>query len=307
MKTKISIIVPVYNDPEGLKDTLESLVAQDFPRSGFEIVVVDNGSTDNTHELAESFSALHPNIVKVAIEARFRTSYAARNKGIRSSSGEILCFIDANMTVDSDWLNKVSELFSSEAVDAVGFHVKIMRENGSGITSLYNKVTGFPVKRYIERAGFAPTCCLAVRHSVIEQVGPFDWRLMSSGDVEFGHRLTGSGFSLHYEASIVMYHPARETFASLTKKYVRIGRGLRQLRVFYPERYKPSYFMKRNQLPLNPMEFTEWVRNTPEAAKHWIGMTILLYCIAWLTKFIKIFGYFKEALKPKRLPQLGTE
>ena len=108
---KVSVVIPVYNDPSGLQDTLESLVAQNFPKDQYEIIVVDNGSTDKTLDVAKMHADKYPQLVKYVIEDNIQSSYAARNKGIIVAKGELISFIDADMTVREEWLIKIQSIF----------------------------------------------------------------------------------------------------------------------------------------------------------------------------------------------------
>ncbi|MFW6116618.1 MAG: glycosyltransferase [bacterium] len=306
MNPWVSVIVPVYNDPAGLRDTLVWLVAQDFPETQFEVIVADNGSTDATRELAAYFATEHPGTVRVVVEDRIRSSYAARNAGIRASSGEVLCFRDADMTVDTDWVSSVARLFVADGPDYVGFRVDIVADRNT-LAALYNRMTGFPVERYIREDAFAPTCCLAVRREVIDRVGCFDHRLVSSGDKEFGNRVKGAGFHLDYEPGIVMRHPARATMSLLLRKSYRIGKGQRRLSVLHPQqtrqpsrsRQLPGTFW-RAVLALSPWRFVQahrgsavwheagWVARAGMYGLRWLCM--LSYSVGWLDELLKRRG-----------------
>lgn len=74
----ISVIIPVYNDPAGLQDTLQSLVIQESPGK-FEIIVADNGLTDGTVQVAEKYCSRHEGLIKIVVEDNIQSSYAARN------------------------------------------------------------------------------------------------------------------------------------------------------------------------------------------------------------------------------------
>ena len=238
----ISVIVPVYNDSRGLKDTLESLVNQNSPPENFEIIVADNGSTDNTLDVAKAFTQKYPKLIRFVVEDKTQSSYAARNMGIKNARGSIIAFIDADMSVDEDWLTGISDSLKEHQADYLACNVEIYTK-GKSIFGLYNKMTGFPVEDYVRNLHFAPTCCLVVRKIVFENAGLFDSRLISSGDKEFGTRVYKSGYKIYYEPNIVMKHPARSSLKQLFSKSFRIGRGAQQLSSYHPERYK---IMPRN-------------------------------------------------------------
>jgi len=185
MGIMISVIVPVYNDSRGLKDTLESLVNQNFPPENFEIIVADNGSIDNTLDVAKEFIQNYTKLIRFVVEDKTQSSYAARNKGMKDAKGSIVAFIDADMSVDEDWLTRISDSLEEHQADCLACNVEIFTK-GKSVFGLYNKMTGFPVEDYVRNLHFAPTCCLVVRKIVCENAGLFDSRLISSGDKEFG-------------------------------------------------------------------------------------------------------------------------
>jgi glycosyltransferase involved in cell wall biosynthesis len=182
---QLSVIIPVYNDPDGIARTLDSLGAQ--PRAVSTVTVVDNGSTDGTRGVVEGFDPDYLDI-RLQEESDIQSSYAARNTGIKNSNADILAFLDADETVDEDWLETALEAMNEQDVDYLGCNVQLTLPEDT-LVGRYNKRTGFPVKDYLENEHFAPTCALLVRREVFEDVGLFDERLISGGDMEFGQRV----------------------------------------------------------------------------------------------------------------------
>lgn len=233
----VSIIIPVYNDPEGLSDTLDSLTNQEYPADKYEILVVDNDSDDRTPEVARSYAERSPNII-VLTEDEIQSSYAARNKGIEHATGQILAFVDADVKVDQHWLETGVDALNSRNLDYMGCRVDVFIPPGNEtFAAKYNQRTDFPVERFIEVDNFAPTCALFVRKGVIEDVGVFDDNLISGGDFEFGNRVHAAGYSLGYESTVIVHHPARTTLKAIFKKSYRVGIGSAQLAHQYPDRF----------------------------------------------------------------------
>lgn len=98
---KISIVIPAYNEEQYLGSALNALNAQSFPRDAFEIIVVDNASTDNTSEVARAHGA-----DTVILEPRKGTN-RARQTGLEHSAGEIVAFLDADCIPPKNWLSKI--------------------------------------------------------------------------------------------------------------------------------------------------------------------------------------------------------
>ena len=249
---QVSVVVPVYNDPTGLQDTLDSLVEQTYPTDAHEVLVVDNGSTDETPTVAREFADEYEQITALA-EDEVQSSYAARNKGIEHASGEILAFVDADMTAGDEWLVDAVDAFERADAEYVGCNVEMVpSEDGDSLAERYNLQTGFPIDHFVENLGFAPTCCLLVHRSVIDDVGPFDSRLLSGGDREFGHRVRDSGRELQFAPDATIYHPTRSTADAILRKSRRVGRGVYQLRAFHPDRYDSAVPVALNPVPYLP-------------------------------------------------------
>jgi glycosyltransferase involved in cell wall biosynthesis len=230
-----SVVVPVYNDPAGIEDTLRAITAQTADR--YEVVVVDNGSTDETREVAGAYADCNDHVT-LLVENEAQSSYAARNTGIRRATGDVLAFLDADETVSSDWLETASVAIATDDLDYLGCRVDLtIPDDERTRTARYNAHTGFPVRQYLDRHRYAPTCALFVRREVFEDVGLFDPRLVSGGDMEFGNRVDAAGYEMGYCADAVVHHPVRSSVRSLYGKNVRVGRGHCQLQRYYPERY----------------------------------------------------------------------
>jgi len=229
-----SLIIPVYNDPDGLRDTLDSLLAH--TPSTPEILVVDNGSTDHTTEVADQYAADH-NHVSLHFERDIQSSYAARNTGIEHASGDVLVFLDADQTVTEGWLTIALNELTERDAHYLAPDVRLVAPAEPTLAGRYNYLTGFPITKFIEEHGFAPTACLFVTRELLDDVGRFDHRLVSGGDKEFGNRVRDTGYTLHYAPSVVIYHPTRNSIRSLVKRNHRIGRGHCQLQQHYSNRY----------------------------------------------------------------------
>jgi len=108
----ISIIIPTYDSASTLSQTIEACLAQDYPRDKIEIIVVDDGSKDNTKKIAEN-----PMVRYVYQERKGPAS--ARNSGWAHSKGEALCFIDADCIPYKNWVSKLAQHYGQDRVGAV--------------------------------------------------------------------------------------------------------------------------------------------------------------------------------------------
>lgn len=288
---RISVIIPVYNDPEGVRATLESLLSQ-RETPPYEVAVVDNDSTDNTKEVISEFETQHPDIVRYLSETDVQSSYAARNTGIKHTSGDVVVFIDADMTVRETWITDIYEAFHDSDVDYLGYNVKMYVPRGEDtLWAEYDVAMGLPVGHYLRNKNFAPTCALAVRREVFDIVGCFDENLVSGGDKEFGGRVHDAELSMEYESDIVVCHPARTTFRSHTKKAARIGKGQAQLWKHY--RLATS--------PLSPVRFLPPSISRIKKRKQSAGDFVLIFVLEYFFKIIQSIHSILYVIRRRRV------
>ncbi|MFP8890035.1 glycosyltransferase [Natrialbaceae archaeon A-CW2] len=231
-----SVVIPVYNDLKGIRRTLDTLLG--YIQSKPEIIVVDNNSTDETPDIAAKYAVEHDHI-HLEHETDIQSSYAARNTGIEhaSSESDVICFLDADQRVTEGWLEAALSRLQSENAHYLAPNIELEAPENPTRTAQYNRISGFPIEDFLEHHHYAPTSCLFVTRELLEDVGHFDKRLVSGGDLEFGNRVYDAGYDLVFAPESTVIHPTRANFRSLWRRNVRIGRGHCQLQRYYPERY----------------------------------------------------------------------
>lgn len=292
----VSVVLPVFNDPDGLRTTVDSLVEQSYPSDRYEVLVVDNGSTDGTLTVANEYADVYE-IVRALEETEIQGSYAARNRGIRNATGDVIAFIDADMWVDDTWLSDAVSEFADTSAEYMGCAVEIVPEHSTpNIYERFDVATGFPIELFVEERNMAPTCCLFVHRSVFEKVGLFDPRLVSGGDSEFGRRVAAAGYEQHYAETVTMYHPARESLREHLSKNFRIGRGSGQKARLYDDYETKPVWDLRYYLPPDPRRFRKRCSST-DGQRVW--HTIALYVLFYLTKsWAYVAGRIAERRRP---------
>jgi glycosyltransferase AglI len=298
MQPIISIIIPVYNDPEGLKDTLDSLINQDFGKSLYEIIIADNNSKDNTISVAKEYENNFPDLIKVTVEDKIQSSYAARNKGIVFSKSEILVFIDADMIVHKDFLKKINNVMMAGKIDVAGCNILMMSKNKS-IAGIYDQITGFNIEETIRNKHFVSTNCMIIKKDVFDKAGFFNSKLISGGDREFGYRVWKMGYKMHFLKYISIIHPAKAGIKQLYKRYFRLGQGIADLKFYYP--YVPFFenkeFSLTYLLPLRPDIFIKKMLKKRKIFKFPVLYICFFYFIKWFLKIGKFRGYiYKKRL-----------
>ena len=116
----VSVILPTYRRPEGLRRALASVLDQTFPPSRYEVLVVDNNSPDDTAQVIDEFARAHPDRVRRILETRQGVSYA-RQAGIDQARGDIIAFFDDDERVARNWLETIVSALETHAdVQCVG-------------------------------------------------------------------------------------------------------------------------------------------------------------------------------------------
>ncbi|WP_079977633.1 glycosyltransferase [Halococcus sediminicola] len=288
----LSVIIPVYNDPEGIRLTLESVTGQTYPTDEYEVLAVDNGSTDSTRDVIETYCERYPDLVTLLVENEVQGSYAARNEGIRNARGSLIAFIDADMTVRADWLESLAASHREHGWDYAGCEMATYTECVTWTARYDSLLRGFPVERYLRERNFVQTGCLTTTQEVFDAVGLFDARISSQADGEFGKRVHEAGFDQHFEPEITMYHPARETLRPWLKKQFRIGRGAVELRRYHPEHAESAHPLHPRQfLPLRPQGFYARLTDATDPTPH---ETAAFYAFDYASKLARAAGGLYE-------------
>jgi glycosyltransferase AglE len=213
----VSVIIPVYNSAIGIKKTLTALQTQTYPRDHFEVIIVDNGSTDETRDVAAEFS------VKV-LHQPIRGSYAARNMGIASAHGDIIAFTDSDCEPDVNWLLCGVQHLQTHHVDAVGGFVSFTFSATPHAAEYADALINIDNEYSITTHSMAATANLFVTRTTLHNAGGFNQKLRSGGDGEWSARAKKAGLSMRFSRDAIVYHPAR-TFRELITKHIRVGSG----------------------------------------------------------------------------------
>tara|TARA_Y100000590_G_scaffold5427_1_gene7275 strand:- start:2894 stop:3748 length:855 start_codon:yes stop_codon:yes gene_type:complete len=280
-----------------LRDTLESLVSQNFSQKQFEIIVADNGSTDETLDVAKDYKKKFPSLVNYVVENQIQSSYAARNKGVKVSKGSLISFVDADMTVKVDWLSKIVNSFNKDKdLSYLGCKVNIYSKKHS-FASLYDILIGFPVEMNMNFEHYAPTCCLTVRRSIFDRIGFFDSRFKGGGDEEFGKRAWKNGIKMKYDSKIIMNHPARENIFKLFKKSLRVGRSRAETSSIFPDLFSHNIKRYLSIRPYLPRKIWK-IKKRYKCGYSFNNMTVIrLSIFPSILQFVSVFPFILSKIK----------
>ncbi len=209
----LTVIVPARNGLSTLRQCLEGLVASDLPRDRFELMLVDDASTDETSLVAAEYCD-----TVVRLPGKAHGPAFARNRGSEVARGDILVFVDADVVVHPDALRRIALRFADETdLDAL-FGSYDDRPAAPGLVSQYRNL----LHHYVHQQGVGEAVTFwaglgAIRRTVFRDVGMFDewhYNRPQIEDIELGRRLHRSGHRLALDGAIQGTHLKRWTFRS---------------------------------------------------------------------------------------------
>jgi GT2 family glycosyltransferase len=209
----ISIVIPVYNGGSQLGRCLEALLASDF--RDYEILVVDDGSTDESARLARAYD-----VAVLELDAQ-RGPAGARNHGVVQTHADLILFIDADVVVRPDTVTRVVTFFRDHPECAAVFGSYDDSPDARNFFSQFkNLLHHFVHQRSAIEAATFWAGCGAIRRQALVAVGGFDelkYPRPSIEDIELGQRLHRKGFRIILDAALQVTHLKRWTFFSLLR------------------------------------------------------------------------------------------
>jgi glycosyltransferase involved in cell wall biosynthesis len=226
---KVSVVVAVYNGGRTLRACLESLVRLTYP--DYEVIVVDDGSTDATGQIASLFPTVR------YLRQPHRGLSVARNTGIAAAQGEIVAFTDADCQADEDWLYYlVAELLRGNWAGAGG-HNLLPAEDLPGAAAVLAAPGGPAHVMLTDReAEHLPGCNMAFWKWALDQIGGFDPLFTTAGDdVDVCWRLLEHGQRLGFSPGGFVWHHRRPNARSYLRQQAGYGRAEALLMRKHPE------------------------------------------------------------------------
>jgi lipopolysaccharide/colanic/teichoic acid biosynthesis glycosyltransferase/GT2 family glycosyltransferase len=219
MSVLASVIVPTFNAAQTLEDCLKALVTQPLPLEEYEIIVVDDGSTDVTPDIVLRYPSVR------LIRIPHRGAATARNCGAREARADLLLFTDADCEPARDWIEKMLAPFAE---------AKVVGAKGVYRTRQRNLIARFVQLEYEEKYArmrraptidFVDTYSAAYRREIFLAEGGFDESFPESSveDQEFSFRLAEHGRRMMFVPDAVVYHQHASTLGAYLRRKFRIG------------------------------------------------------------------------------------
>ncbi len=226
MPPDLSVIIPTYNGGAVLRRALEALRAQDAPPGQFEIIVVDDGSTDGSIDgLTAPTGSPAVHLIRQANRGRA----AARNRGAAEARGRVLLFLDADIWATAGLVS--AHLRHHAGMRQLGVQGRSLTHPESLTTMFMRACNVIPDLTIRRREGLSPYHVITRNFSIdaeaFRRAGGFDEEFTGYGweDIELAFRLVRSGIALRYDPDALAYHYHIQTLQDACAKQVQSGRG----------------------------------------------------------------------------------
>jgi len=237
---RASVVVPVHNGAETIESCLVALLDQSLAEDEYEIIAVDDGSTDGTRELVKSFvQPAHGGGQSVILLSQPHSGpAAARNLGAREASGDILLFTDADCAPTRNWVEQMIKAFADPAVVGVkGTYLTRQKELVARFVQIeyedrYDRMVGQ------ERIDFVDTYSAGYRRDIFLANGGFDTTFPTASveDQELSFRLARKGYKMVFAPQARVYHRHDVSLGEYARRKFNIGYWKALLTQWHPER-----------------------------------------------------------------------
>ncbi|MBP1711749.1 MAG: spsQ 3 [Deltaproteobacteria bacterium] len=210
---RYSVVIPAYNAGRTLPDTLTALKQQTISHEEYEVIVVDDGSTDDTADAARRFGVN-------CIGQPNRGPAAARNHGARVAKGDIILFTDADCSPDRDWLRQMTLPFQNEKTIGVKGAYRTNQKTLAARFAQAEFEDRYDLLGKADAIDMVDTYSAAFRKDMFIKIGLFDesFPVANNEDTELSYRMCAAGYRLEFNPEAIVYHLHPDSFV----KYLRL-------------------------------------------------------------------------------------
>lgn len=216
----LSVVIPARDAAATLGPQLDALLAQEWA-GRWEVVVVDNGSTDATPALVERYAAREPRVRLVQATERSGVAHC-RNVGIDRARGTSVAMVDADDVVAPGWLPAMADALRD--ADFVTGPLDIEALNPTWVLETRGRAIASGPGSFFGLFPFAHSCNLGVRRALVRDSGGFDERLPAGEDIELSLRLSRAGVRLHFVDEALVHYRYRTSLRALWRQARAYGR-----------------------------------------------------------------------------------
>lgn len=248
----LSMVIPMYNAEDTIREAVSSLLAQEDFRPK-EIIVVDDGSTDQSLHIVQSLAKGDPRIV--ILEQDHAGAARAVNRGIYHASGDLVGLLDSDAEVSSTWASILIPEFDDVGVGAAAGAIKLANP-----TSFWARAAGYEVdyrlsKTNGDRVDHLSTCNVVYRKSVLDGIGLFDTDMRIGYDVDMSYRIGRAGFRMVLNRDAICRNYWREDFWPFLRQQYRYAFDRLELATRYSGRMRGDDVVGVRMLAQVPLTF----------------------------------------------------
>lgn len=246
---KLSVIVATYNRKDELKDLLESFSRQTLPPEHYEVIIVDDGSTDGTDLLIKELKLSLPFPIHYYYQPN-QGPGRARTVGMQKATGDIFIFVDSDCIVPPHYLENVRVVFETTQTDAFGGPDRTEKN-----FSPWDKAVNYTMTSFLTTGGirgssgrklaryYPRSFNMGLRRSVYEKIGGFGSLYHYGEDIEFSHRILTSGAKVAFVEDAFVYHRRRASIGEFARQIYKMGRARVQLYRIDPTMLEPLHLV----------------------------------------------------------------
>lgn len=230
-KPFVSVIIPVLNGEEYIEKCIKRILMLNYPKDKYEIIVIDNGSVDNTNNIIRRYEQIK------LYEKRNINVSGVRNYGAKIAKGELLAFIDADCLCDEEWVNKFVLRMNKNKLTVIGAHYKIPND-----VNWVGKVWDAARIKQRSKSGkvnYVPAGNFIIDRETFHKIGGFNESLTSDEDVDICHRLRNKGIDVFSDPELAVVHLGENI--SLIKFFKKeIWRGKEVVKLYVLDKRKSN-------------------------------------------------------------------
>jgi GT2 family glycosyltransferase len=252
---QISVVVPTYDRPRELRRCLDGLVALDYPKDSYEVIVVDDGGRERAEPLVMSMS---DRLDVTVIRQENGGPSAARNAGAAVARGELLAFLDDDCVAAPDWLRRLADRHVQDPDAALGGTIRadLVASPLATVTQLISAAASARHHSDPSNARQVTTGNMAVPARAFGAVGGFSVDFRTSEDRDFCDRWTASGRRIRFVRDAVVYHNPNLTLGRFVRRHFAYGRGAWRFHKEHADRsgervqIQPSSYLRVHRMAL---------------------------------------------------------
>jgi glycosyltransferase involved in cell wall biosynthesis len=216
----VTVIVPVWNDVHRIKKCVQAIQSQNLDSNFYEVIVVDNSSTDGTFEVLSELSNI------IVLNEPSPGSYAARNRALSIAKGKYVAFTDSDCLPSKNWLDEMLNYYKVDpSIGLIAGAVDFFIEESSDVeTAAIDYESLFSMDQKINaHNGVSITANWFSTKKICLDFGKFDASLKSGGDHALSKKISDKGFTVIYGRNAVVAHPRRNISQIISKRKRIVG------------------------------------------------------------------------------------